>query len=181
VSFCFLLVCFVIYTSVKKKPHDIKNNNSSTETKYQKNHTFAENADVLVDKLTFASKTSDNDSYSIVADKAYKVKDGGYNMNQIVANFGVGANIIEVLANNGYYNEAKNNLILSNKITGAYLGYTLKAESLELEIATKILRSNSPVFIESEKISVSSDGMSTEGENKLIFEGHVKTRINFDQ
>ncbi len=138
------------------------------------------NSELMVNNLTFKSKTKDHKSYTIIASKALKLHNETYYINDIKAIIGAGDEAVNILANSGKYDDEIKLLKLQDKIKAQYDGYILKTDNLIIDIMTQEYISPSPVIIEEDDATISANSFRTrEQQNIIEFEGDVKTIINF--
>lgn len=163
----------LLYKKDENITKQVKENISS------RNPAGLENTELVIDNLTFKSRTRDHESYTIVASKALKLENETYYINDIIANIGLEDGAVKLSSKSGKFDDERKLLELDDKIIAKYSGYILKTDSLIIDIIKKELLSTSPVLVEEDGVMITADSFRTKEQKIIVFEGNVKTIFNF--
>ncbi len=134
----------------------------------------------------FQSEDSNNHSYTITADRATQ---NAADMNSVhlekpIANMELGnSSHVEINAQGGTYNQQAGNLDLKGAVEIHHdTGYELKTDSMNIDVAKKIMTSSSSVTGHGPAADITAAGMNADGNQKIVtFVGPAKLILRLNQ
>lgn len=115
--------------------------------------------------------------YQILSDKAFKIANNKYVLEEITASYPVGNYNLLVTALNGFFDDTKKQITLSKEVEAVIDNYTLIASTLNINMKTEEATSNSKSTIKYKNSEIIGDSLNASG-SVINLNGNVSAKIN---
>jgi len=178
---CSLLI--IIFVTSKEEEAVLQNSSSSVASlkKNGEEKLHPEEANVVVESLSFSSLTNNKEPYNILAKQGVKTEQGDYYLLNVAANLELQSGQLSVNARDGKFKSNNDILELNKNVVLKFNDYLVNSEEVIINLYSNNFIAKDNVVAQKDNIKIKAEKLEADKDNqKLLFHGKVKSIIDLN-